>query len=126
VVKYELKNCYKLFIFYALIKKVDKTEVHIGKLIKEQVNKKNMNICDFAQKIHCVRENVYYIFRSPSIDINRLIMIGKVLDYDFVKEIYTNTLSTEITLHLNNIHNEQQYTQILIKLQEIADLLHIS
>ncbi|MDR2683953.1 MAG: hypothetical protein LBB53_01055 [Prevotellaceae bacterium] len=103
-----------------------KPQIHIGNLIEKQVKKQTMSVSAFAEKIGCIRENAYNIFRLPSIDINRLIKIGEVLNYDFVKEIclQQNKIKippTEITLNisLSNIQNEQQYNYLLLKLKEI-------
>jgi predicted transcriptional regulator len=109
---------------------MEKEQIHIGNLIKKQVEEQNLSITDFAKKIHCVRENVYYIFNSPSMDINRLEQISKALNYDFIKEIYLKKRGiaigqSEIIIHiqLSDIQNEQQYLYILSKLKEIVAFL---
>ena len=38
--------------------------------------------------IHCSRTTLYSIFNSKSIDTERLLHISKVLDYDFISEVY--------------------------------------
>ena len=58
-------------------------ENHIGKDIKQKVFERKISIADFAKQIHTSRPNVYYIFKQPSIDYDRLQLISKVLDYDF-------------------------------------------
>jgi len=66
-----------------------KEEIHIGKIIKEKLAEKSMTITEFAKKIHCDRTSVYHIFKQKSIDIEKLIKISEVLNYDFIHEIYT-------------------------------------
>ena len=62
--------------------------IHIGKEIEKIVRKQKISIKDFADKIHCTRKNVYDIFTRQSIDIERLILISEILDYDFIHNVY--------------------------------------
>ncbi|MBP3739595.1 MAG: helix-turn-helix transcriptional regulator [Bacteroidales bacterium] len=62
--------------------------VHIGSEIARVVHEKGMSITEFASLICCHRKNVYDIFTRKSIDIDRLIRISEVLDYDFIREVY--------------------------------------
>ena len=65
------------------------THIHIGKIIREKLAENSMTIADFASKINCERTTVYHIFKNKSIDIEKLIKISEVLNYDFIQEIYT-------------------------------------
>jgi len=65
-----------------------KEDIHIGKIIKEKLAESSMTITEFAKKIHCERTTVYHIFKHKSIDIEKLIKISEVLNYDFIHEIY--------------------------------------
>ena len=47
-----------------------------------------MNYAEFARQIHVARTSLYRIFESKSIDIERLILISDVLDYDFIHNVY--------------------------------------
>jgi len=47
-----------------------------------------MTITEFANKINRERTTVYDIFERKSIDIELLIQISQVLDYDFIREFY--------------------------------------
>ena len=58
-------------------------KVHIGKKIKEAVDKSGMTVTEFAEKINYSRRNIYSIFSKESIDTQLLLKIGKVLDQDF-------------------------------------------
>ena len=62
-------------------------EICIGERIKEIFDKKNMNITQFAELLHCDRANVYNIFRRKKIDIDLLLEISKILNHNFVEEI---------------------------------------
>lgn len=75
--------------------------VHIGELIKQKIEEKHISISQFAKAIHCSRTNVYHIFTLKSIDIDKLLLISSVLEYDFLEEYRINIPtkpSTQITL----------------------------
>lgn len=62
--------------------------IHIGNLIRRRLDESGMTYTEFARQINCERQSLYYLFGCQSIDINRLLLISKVLDYDFIKEVY--------------------------------------
>ena len=62
--------------------------IHIGSIIKQKVEENSLSVKEFAGRINCERTNVYHIFKQRSIDIERLIKISEVLDYDFISKIY--------------------------------------
>jgi len=69
--------------------------IHIGSIIKKVLAEKAMTISEFADKINCTRQNVYAIFQRKSVDIELLINISKVLDYEFIKEYYPDITTSE-------------------------------
>lgn len=84
-------------------------DIYIGKLIQQKVEERHLTYSEFARMIHCSRTSLYSIFNSKSIDTERLLHISKVLDYDFINEVYlkhtqdTNTLeSPHIILPIRN------------------------
>ncbi|MDR0828706.1 MAG: hypothetical protein LBN95_01145 [Prevotellaceae bacterium] len=103
--------------------------IHIGKLIQQKVKEKKISITDFADKICCVRENVYHIFKSPTIDIRKLEHISNVLDYDFVKDVYLkhrynyNAYPTEINIKISDIKNIDDYHYIFEKIKDIENFI---
>lgn len=68
-------------------------DIHIGIKIKSVVTQKGMTVSEFGRRINHSRENVYSIFKRETIDTGLLLIIGKVLEYDFFQH-YT-PLSTE-------------------------------
>jgi len=62
--------------------------IHIGSIIKKKLTEKSMTITEFACKINRERTTVYDIFERKSIDVELLIKISHVLDYDFIHEVY--------------------------------------
>ena len=74
---------------YCFYKMGNKKDVHIGSIIRDKLkDHKDMSISKFAKAICCNRSNVYSIFERKSIDTEQLLLISKVLDYDFIAEYY--------------------------------------
>ena len=71
-----------------------KKDVHIGKLIKLKLSESNFSIADFAEAIHKTRTTVYDIFNRKSIDIDLLVTISEVLQFDFISYAYSNRSET--------------------------------
>ena len=47
-----------------------------------------MSVSEFARRLNCHRQNVYDIFKRKTIDVTLLQRISKVLEHDFVTELY--------------------------------------
>ena len=62
--------------------------IHIGDIIKQKVFENSITVKEFADRINCERTSVYYTFKQKSIDIEKLIKISEVLEYDFIHEVY--------------------------------------
>ncbi|MDR0565626.1 MAG: helix-turn-helix domain-containing protein [Prevotellaceae bacterium] len=62
--------------------------IHIGKLIKEKFDEKKMTKAEFSRRIHIHRSTVYLLFEQKSIDVELLFAISKVLEYNFIEEVY--------------------------------------
>ena len=65
--------------------------IDIGKLIYEEVKRKNLTITQFAKLIHTSRANAYGIFNRTDINTKQLIQISKALQRNFVEEVATET-----------------------------------
>ena len=74
-----------------------KKDVHIGKLIKLKLSESNLSIADFAEAIHKTRTTVYDIFNRKSIDIDLLVTISEVLQFDFIS--YATGLKHPLPAH---------------------------
>jgi transcriptional regulator with XRE-family HTH domain len=90
--------------------------VHIGKIIKETLKSKNIDVADFAHKINYTRGNAYKIFNKKSIDTDLLFKISKVLDENlFFKYITTD----EIIKYKNDKVNSSDILSLLNEIKEI-------
>lgn len=63
-------------------------DVHIGHEIERVLHASGMSVTEFAARICCNRKNVYDIFRRKSIQMDQIIRISEVLNYDFVRQCY--------------------------------------
>lgn len=64
----------------------------MGELIRKKMEERDMSKAEFAQAINRHRTSVYKIFNRSHIDMELLVTISKVLNFDFY-EIYNNTTS---------------------------------
>lgn len=63
--------------------KKEQQNIHIGKLIQEELRKSGMSKKEFARRIETSSQNVYGIFKRETIDTGTLLIISKVLQFDF-------------------------------------------
>lgn len=57
--------------------------IHIGNLIKEELQNQERTMSWFARKLYCDRSNVYDIFKRESIDTELLLRISLILERNF-------------------------------------------
>jgi len=92
--------------------------IHVGEMIKQKVKERGIKITDFAQAIHCNRNNVYSIYRRKSIDIELLLRISKVLQYDFINEICNK--DTEEKKYFVLLETNRQQLEQISKLPDVC------
>jgi len=78
---------------------------HAGERVKEVFDASGLSVSEFARRLHCHRQNVYDIFKRQDIDLSLLQRISKVLEHDFVTELYgakgsKKTLKFSVTLEI--------------------------
>lgn len=64
------------------------SDTFIGELIRQKVGESNMPYSEFARRINYSRSSLYNLFAKKSIDVELLLRISEVLDYDFMYEVY--------------------------------------
>ena len=62
--------------------------LHIGGLIRAELERQERTASWFARKLCCDRSNVYKLFRRSTIDTELLLRVSKILDYNFF-ELYS-------------------------------------
>lgn len=60
--------------------------VHIGEIIREEMERQERSVSWLARKLYCDRTNVYKIFRRSTIDTDLLMRISVALEHDFFSE----------------------------------------
>lgn len=73
-------------------------KTHAGERVKEVLEASGMSVSEFARRLNCHRQNIYNIFKRKTIDVVLLQRISRVLEHDFVSEIYTSRQSSKIML----------------------------
>ena len=68
--------------------------IHIGQLIKHELELQERTPSWLARKINCERPNVYNIFERKSIDTDLLLLLSKALNKDFF-EILSKELNRQ-------------------------------
>lgn len=62
--------------------------IHIGSIIRQKLEESPLSVAEFAFQINRTRTTVYDIFNRKSIDVDLLLSISEVLNYNFMEEVY--------------------------------------
>ena len=62
--------------------------VFIGEIIRRKVDESPLSYAEFARRIHLSRSSLYDLFASKDISVERLLLISRVLRYDFLSNVY--------------------------------------
>jgi hypothetical protein len=63
----------------------ESNEIHIGRLIQEQLKTDLRSVSWLAKQIPCTRNHLYKIFRKPSIDCALLLRISQAMQFNFFR-----------------------------------------
>lgn len=69
--------------------------MHIGRLIKEQMETQGKTVSWLARELAYCRTNVYKIYDKKSIDTDLLLRISIALEYDFFS-VYSQSLQESV------------------------------
>lgn len=69
--------------------------MHIGRLIKEQMEAQGKTVSWLARELAYCRTNIYKIYDKKSIDTDLLLRICSLLDYDFFA-VYSKELKKSV------------------------------
>lgn len=73
--------------------------IHIGMIIKSELDKQERSVTWFARKLYCDRTNVYKIFKRKSIDTELLLRISVILNtnfFQYYENAYHKSLNSEV------------------------------
>lgn len=76
--------------------------IHIGSIIRQKLEESPLSIVDFASQINRTRTTVYDIFKRKSIDVDLLLSISEVLNYNFLEEVYLAKSCEQTSTHLTS------------------------
>jgi hypothetical protein len=79
---------------------------HRGEIIEKAIRESNIPITRVAKKLKKSRQFIYNIFDTPNVPLDLVIEIGKIINYDFAKDI--NLLNAKLTKEIKK--NEEQTT----------------
>ncbi len=68
--------------------------LHIGNLIRQEVERQGITVVSFARMLGCSRSNIYKIYDHSSIDTEQLHRISSLLHCDFFRA-YSEKLHKE-------------------------------
>ena len=95
--------------------------LHIGQLIKTVFERSGMTVSDFARQLNCERTNVYTIFKRRTIDVELLVNISKVLEYNFFEDVLKETNLNTKTTHDINIKLQDCSEEKMMILKEFLE-----
>jgi hypothetical protein len=100
------------------------SKVHIGKKIKEVLDKSPMSAVDFAKKINLTRDGAYKIFDKESIATDQLQKISSVLNHDFFTYYQTkqNFAADKNTQY--GFATKEEVSEIRKDLETLTKLIH--
>ena len=76
-------------VFFAFILMTN-AMVHIGQLIKQELERQDRTPTWLAKQIACERPNVYYIFKQPSLHTELIERISLALHHNFFQDLADN------------------------------------
>ena len=107
------------------MKKINKKK--IGQLIKEEVERKDLSVKEFAEKIGCERTHVYKIYDKAHLDTALLGRISKVLGHNFFMDIAENQMLSglEDENALQEIRNKMAVSQFIEVIPNVMEKLGV-
>lgn len=99
-------------------------DLHIGQLIKTVFERSGMTVSDFARQLNCERTNVYTIFKRRTIDVELLVNISKILEYNFFEDVLKETNLNTKTTHDINIRLQDCPEEKMSHLKEFLEKIN--
>lgn len=94
--------------WFAIVQRMDEQNIgrqqglHIGQLIKQELESQERTVSWFARKLYCDRSNIYKIFKRPTIDTELLLRISVILKHDFFAD-YQERISAQEGMPPSNL-----------------------
>lgn len=103
--------------------------IHRGEIVERAIRNSGIPLTTIAKKLGKTRQWLYYVFENPNLSLDLIIEIGKIIFYDFsrdIPQIIVNSYSKEQSLDTNFENNQnsdfwkEKYFNLL---EEHLDLL---
>lgn len=100
------------------------SKIHIGKKIKEVLDKSPMSMVDFAKKINLTRDGAYKMMEKETIATDQLQKISSVLNHDFFSYYQTKlNIASDKNTHYGYATKEE-VSEIKKELETLTKLIH--
>ena len=63
------------------------TDLHLGKLLKQELESQGRTAVWLAKQVNCTPENIYKAFHAKWLTMHLLFKISKALEHDFFKDV---------------------------------------
>ena len=94
--------------------------IHIGTLIRQQLEQTGMSKSEFARRINTTPQNIHGIFKRKSIDTDSLAQISDVLNHDFFQYFtIPKHLVKESGAQYKSGKGIKSYSELLAELDEL-------
>jgi hypothetical protein len=98
-----------------------KYKIHIGKLIKDELDKSPISVVDFAKSINLTRNGAYKVFDKETIDTGQLQTISKVLNHNFFSYYEDLILKAAKENKIENkIFVKSEFTELSVAITKLA------
>lgn len=85
-------------------------KVHIGREIKQVVDKKGWSIVNFAKQAGMSYRTALYLFERSDISVDQLLHIGKILEHDFMQLFRSEAQSVQTMQEDGALHKKDFIT----------------
>ncbi len=82
---------------------------HRGEILERAIRESGYSITKLANKIDKSRQYMYNLFSKPDINPDVLLKVGKIIGYDFTKEVKVFQIADEPTGKYRDLENEVEY-----------------
>lgn len=104
--------------------------IHRGEKVEIAIRKSGMTIAEVARRLKKSRRHIYNLFEDPSVPIDIVLQIGKIIHYNFaldIPEIKDDKTIQDSSFHQHNISSGQEVEfwkeKYLILLEKYNSLL---
>lgn len=83
--------------------------IHRGEIVERAIRNSGIPLTTIAKKLGKTRQWLYYVFENPNVSLDLVIEIGKIIFYDFsrdLSQITISTVSSEKLLEVNSDMNK--------------------